>query len=415
MQKFKPLSFLLTLCLLAGCGSTHAAPVDESDSPASAFTDDGVDMIKTMDGLDSTDKMSTGYWGIGTEMPDIEATTYDGKQVNLNNTKGKKTVVEYVAYWCSYCQKEESEYMPKLIADNPDIVFVQVFADGSKDYTTDNGNIDAIAQFYTSAGVDMSSVTHEIIQENNAIVSYAANELHISEFPSFYFYDESGKAAWHHQGTLTEDKFKEIADLAFGDKSEGKLYNNLVSGISQANTKYRGWKQVKADVSSGQQKAVSGLSLDSEYGEAAYYSNYHLPVHITNKLVGLDGSVVDLDDAKGFTAYAFFNASAEDLQDQLATWNKYAKVSDCGNLIGVLVGSGSSEATTEYNSWDIKPDTPMIENNSDLPSELQRVRIFGTPQIVYVNEDAKETVGGYYGEWKLDAMQSAEKVMLKYR
>lgn len=398
---------------LAGCarqGVVDNQPMTDDNEIKNVFTDKGLKLIRNTDKLSKNTDISPGYWGIGDEMPDITGTTYDGKKYNLSNTKGKKTVIEFVAYWCTYCQTEESEDMRKILSDNPDITFVQVFADGSKKYKDEKTGktSDVIQKFYQNSGVEAVPKNRTIVQENHDIVTYAGAKLRINRFPSFYFYDDTGKAAWYHEGILDEKTFSSIRKMVFGKDKSKKLYNCLKNGQSSANEAYHSWEDVRQSTSKEKQSAISALSLNKDSGQKAYYGNLYRPINVQTKMVDLDGKIVDVTESNGTTAYVFLNSADKNLDDEIQVWNQYAKVSGCSNMIAVLIGSNAS---TAYTKLATKPTTHTV-TMSDLPSSLNNIRILGMPEVIYVDEKTKTCLGGYYGEFSMEELQKAEQAMI---
>lgn len=388
--------------------------MNDEDTLSDAFTKAGIKLIKETDNIDKTNDISTGYWGIGSEMPDIEAKTYDEKDINLNATKGKNTVIEVVAYWCSYCQEEESKYVDQIIKDNPDIEFIQVFADGTKAYKTtdDNGKdttSDVIKQYYQKANKQEVPTNRTIIQENDKIVQWAGNGMHIERFPSIYFYDSTGRAAWFHEGVLTEKDFDNIKKMAFGKDKQKKLYNHLKKDYKVASDGYRGWETVKSETPEEQQNAISSLPLKDDGGEAAYYGNLYRKVNVQTKMVDLSGDVIDVPSKSGKTVYGFFQADDENLENNIEIWNQYVKVTDCATAIAVLIGDNVDKA---YDSLNDKPKTTV--SSAQVPTDLDDLRIVGLPEMVYVDESTSLCMGAYYGNYSLEDLQKAEKAITTF-
>lgn len=112
---------------------------------------------------------------VGNPAPQFSAKTIDGKQVSLQNLKGKTIVVNFWFVGCQPCQ-EEMPLLNKLTNEyksNPDVVFL-AFA------SSDKG---AVKAFFKK-----NTFNYQTIANANAI----ANSYNVSAYPSHFIIDKHG-------------------------------------------------------------------------------------------------------------------------------------------------------------------------------------------------------------------------------
>lgn len=394
-------------------------PITDVGTNYMAFTEHGQDVLKNVEGEDSLASTPDGILSVGRPIPNIELTTYDGQKINLKDFKGQPFVLEVVAYWCDFCQKEVSEYLPPITTDNSDVTFVQAFVEGSQKDTVTNEKgetetVDTIKQFYDSAGQTMDEKI--ICQENDELFDYLTNELHLTQFPSFIFFDESGRISWFHEGVLEPDVFKNIRHYAFGtgeDGSDERLYNNVANNLYEASNYLRTYENVKADFPEEQRKAVNSMPIDKVYGEAAFYSNVGRKIAVDSKMVDINDKVIDLSDKKGITIYTFLSETDENLEDEVEIYNKYLRAMEGSDncFIAVLITEASEDAKTMYKNMKVKPDGYVLDAKKDIPKALYNIVLFGSPQAVYVNEEDDICMGSYLGKFTLEALQDSANII----
>lgn len=407
--------------MLCGCVTrlTAVRPVTDDGTNYKAFNEEGQALLKKITGEDDLEDLPDGILSVGEELPDMELKTYDGTTINLKSYKGKPVVLELVAYWCDYCKEENGETLSNIIFNNSDIIFVQAFIEGAKEdsITDDDGNVvtkDTIKQFYSDSNASMDGRT--IIQESENLVAYATDTLNLAKFPTFVFYDEDGKISYFTEGEMTEDEFTNIRKYAFKTGDEGttdRLYDHLDSALYQASDYNRTYEDVKNDFSDEKQSQLKALPINSKYGEAVFYSNVGRTVDVTSKMVDVNDEIIDITESNGTTVYTFLSESNESLEDEITTLNKFQKVMANKNVtfITALITEASEDAKTMYNNLSTKPEGYVIDAKEDLPEALYNIVLYGSPQVLFVNEKDKICTGSYMGTFSLEALQNVYEAM----
>lgn len=413
----KLLTILLILTTITGCTASAEHIVNpissNDDSYYKAFNDEAKETLSSF--YDDLDDMPASMIQVGTELPDIELTTYDGKTINLSDYKGKKVVVELVAYWCAFCKDETSTYIDEIVSSHDDTVFIQSFVEGAKEdtITDEDGNsstVDTIKQFYDEAEASMNDNVI-ITQESSDLETYVYDTLDLDYYPCFLFFDEDGKLCFLSTKLLEADKYDQISDT-FLQENSIRLYNNLADGLDIASDYVRTWKDVKEDYSQEQQEQLKALSIDENYGEEIFYSNVGKKIDVDTTLVDINGEVLDLTDKTGTTVYTFLSESGENLSEEIKVLNKFVKAS--GNdvtFITFLITDDSANAEEMYEKLDVKPDTYILDAKEDTTEALYDILIFSSPETVFVSETDKVCTGTYVGTYSLEALQKAYTFM----
>lgn len=159
------------------------------------------------------------FIGLGSNKPDITLETYEGKQINIAEIKGK-VILEVIADWCGYCQKESAENLDELVAKYDDVTFVQYMLTGGKQQVED---------FYAQAGVDMNE-NIIVVLENEALTDYLTQN-NFKSFPTFLCFDEN-KCVGSILGAVENNYFDACMALLYSDKPlyEVKTVHNLMLG-----------------------------------------------------------------------------------------------------------------------------------------------------------------------------------------
>lgn len=412
---------MLVGMMICGCitQKTAVRPVTDDGTNYKAFNEEGQALLSKITGNDDLEDLPDGILSVGEEFPDIELKTYDGKSLNLKSYKGKPVVLELVAYWCDYCKEENADTLSNIISNNSDVTFVQAFIEGAKEdsVTDDNGNVvtkDTIKEFYDESKASMED--RIIVQENEALQAYVTDTLNLAKFPTFVFYDEDGKISYFSEGELSEEEFNNIRKYAFstGDNgTEDRVYNHLDSSLYQASDYNRTYEDVKNDFSEDKQNRLKNLSINSKYGEATFYSNVGRTIDVTSKMVDINDEVIDLSEKKNTTIYTFLSEADENLEDEITTLNKFQKVMEKSGVtfITVLITEASEDAKTMYSNLSVKPEGYVIDAKEDLPEALYNIVLYGSPQVLFVNEKEKICTGSYLGTFSLEALQNVYEAM----
>lgn len=211
----------LSMSMLVGCTSE---PAEQEQNPEEVteeitkdskvedilltYNEEGMNLLKA--NYPEKEKMELGLKNIGNELSDMSLKTLEGKEVKLNQFKGKKVVFEIAQDSCEYCM-ENAPVTHKALAERDDIVLVPVFL---------NSSVDGIKTFYSNLGLEVPE--NVWIDENNDLVE----EFKLSKTPTLIFVDESGKISLAKQEVYDDVTFKDDLDLAFGEE---KIYEMKVN------------------------------------------------------------------------------------------------------------------------------------------------------------------------------------------
>lgn len=143
---------------------------------------------------------------VGTTIPTVTGTTFDGEELTISPDDGKAKIILFVAHWCPHCQRE----IPRLVehlADNPlpdDVELITVST--SVEPSGDN--------YPPQEWLDREGWTAPTIADDED--STIAATYGLSAFPYFVAVDAEGKVVARSTGELTTDQFDEIVAQAQG-------------------------------------------------------------------------------------------------------------------------------------------------------------------------------------------------------
>ena len=171
------------------------------------YNEDGMKYLKA--NYPDLEDMELGIKNIGKELSDLKLKSIDGKDVNLNQFKGKKVVFVIAQDSCSYCMDNEP-VLEKVFKENKDIEIVYVF---------ENSSVEGIKTYYKDLGLELPK--NVWIDDNNDLVS----EFNLKKTPTMVFVDESNKVSLIKQTVYDEVILNDDISFAFG---EDKIYNMKV-------------------------------------------------------------------------------------------------------------------------------------------------------------------------------------------
>lgn len=175
----------------------------ESLTPRLKESEKGISIKKKLDVL-NVEYERTAHLEIGKVAPNFEAPTPSGDIVNLNDLKGKVTVIDFWAAWCGPCRKE-----------NPNVVRIY------NQYHSQGLEIIGVSLDGQSRQNDPKKAWLEAIEKDNLTwhqVSHlnyfndpVAKLYNISSIPATYILDSEGKiAAKNLRGKALELKIQEL-------------------------------------------------------------------------------------------------------------------------------------------------------------------------------------------------------------
>ena len=376
-------------------------PISTGGYQTGAFNETGNEILQEI--YQSIDQVPYSTVSVGKEIPDISAKQYKGGDVNLASYKGKNVLIELVSYWCAHCQLERREYLPEVLKNNPDIEYIEVFVNGSeKDETNDN--TDTIAKFYEDAKVKIGN--EMILETNSAIVDYAQNDIKIQYFPSFLFFDESGKMSWFYEGDLTNDLFSKIRKYAYDDGP--RLYDNLTEGLSNAWEYKRTWEDVRADLTGDARKMIEQVNDNDPDAITACYSNVAQRIVPDEPVVSSNNKTFDMAVLSGITVYAFFSEHDENILKEIDALKKFDSENEEFHPVIVILEDAELPVDEYIKKKGVEFDG-VIFSAVNIPKPLYHLYLFGIPTLFMVDEANKVVLGSASGDITADRLALAKE------
>lgn len=118
---------------------------------------------------------------LGKEIKDIVLTDINGNEININDYKESKVVLEIVGFWCSHCKEQTIYFNQKLINAYPDITFIQYFNEGT---------VEQIKAFYKELLLPLPE-NIIIVPENKEFTNFILNNFNPNCYPSFFFFNNN--------------------------------------------------------------------------------------------------------------------------------------------------------------------------------------------------------------------------------
>ena len=385
----------MAMMMLAGCASTNTdttvkendkmvAGVATSSNILNAFSDETIERVAELSPNGYYDPAVLGM--VGREVGSFELVDINGNTLSGEDLIGKQVVYEVVANWCHYCQQFSSDYMKTVIEQNPDITFVQLFAEGG---------VDEVKEFYKTVGKDYTKMNAFVIPASET-VSQLTSTFEINSYPSFIFVDEEGKIAWKNSGLVTEEDFAKLKELAYGDV---KVIDGLKEGVT-SDYLTRNEEDVKADLTDEALTRVD--ELYAEYPEATMtvYSNIGKIIH-PDVIYTMKGEKVEWNDlADKKIVYNFISATNEDetLKNTFTNLSAIAANNPGYTFVNVILQYDSTTPTEfiQVNGYDL-PGYTIDATYSSTPTALYDLGIYYVPTFVFT-EPGGYVAGAIIGE-----------------
>ena len=141
--------------------------------------------------------LTSGLLRIGAQAPDFTLRTPTGTRVSLSTLRGKAVLLEFFATWCPHCNAEAS-HLRDLYARLPHRKVAFVSIDGNSD---DAASVFAYHVWYGlpfPAVLDQGS--HTVRFPKHGPLGPVTKAYRVSEWPTFYVLDPSGKVMWRSGG-----------------------------------------------------------------------------------------------------------------------------------------------------------------------------------------------------------------------
>ncbi len=143
---------------------------------------------------------SLAMLNIGKVAPDFSAPDPDGKQISLNQIKGKATIIDFWAAWCGPCRKENPNVVKvynKYHDKGLEIIGVSLDRQGQKDKWL--------------KAIEDDKLTWHHVSNLNYFNDPVARQYNIQAIPATFILDADGKiVAKNLRGQALEDKIAEI-------------------------------------------------------------------------------------------------------------------------------------------------------------------------------------------------------------
>ncbi len=195
---------LFALLMLENFAKIKAIDAKEVDKFYNSFP---TDLQESSVGLRIKEKIeSTLATEIGAVAPDFTAPNPDGKEITLSKVKGKVTIIDFWAAWCSPCRKENPNVVKvydKYHEKGLEIVGVSL--DGnSRQKEPKQAWLDAI---------DKDGLTWHQVSNLNYFKGPVAKKYNIQAIPAMFVLDSDGKIiAKNLRGPALEQKISELLD-----------------------------------------------------------------------------------------------------------------------------------------------------------------------------------------------------------
>lgn len=195
---------LFTAFLLENLMKTNTIKIDEVSKYFNSFPEK---LQKTSVGLRIKERIDAAMaTEIGSIAPDFTAPTPDGKEITLNEIKGKVTILDFWAAWCGPCRKEN----PNLVKiyenyHSKGLEIIGVSLDGNvrqKDAKQDWLN-----------AIEKDGLTWHQVSNLNYFNDPVAKKYNIQAIPATFILDSDGKIiAKDLRGPALEQKIAELLD-----------------------------------------------------------------------------------------------------------------------------------------------------------------------------------------------------------
>lgn len=141
-----------------------------------------------------TDSKVKAPIAIGNEVPNFTLKNLDGKEISLEDYRGKKVLINFWGTWCVFCDIEMPD-IQKLDKENEDIVVLAVNVMEGKE---------TVKKYITDGGYEF-----EVALDEKGTV---ARTYLVSGYPTSYFVDEEGILVQVVPGMMTYDQMNKVVE-----------------------------------------------------------------------------------------------------------------------------------------------------------------------------------------------------------
>lgn len=306
----------------------------------------------------------------------------NGNLINFADFNNKDIVFEVVSIYCSHCKVQISKYNESIIEQNPNIQFIQFFAEGDGE---------AIRNFYKDCNTEIDENVI-IIPADKDVLDYIL-KIGVNLTPSILCFRD-GYLTFPRVGFTTSTAFNCFYDIAFANAFDA---SNLVDENNNSIFKNRRTNEdVKNDLK--QEDILKLQELDNDGNTE----------NITYSLIGQTLDYTDLFDSEDptlptvdFTKYqnenvAIFYLYMTDLKDTdvgvLKMVNKIISSHPEISFINVIVDEDLS-SYSKYISYGIELKGETVSGKSSLPKDFSKIYAYNYPTVTFVE---KGTFTGAY-------------------
>jgi len=384
---------------------TQLEPVTVPSEIYKAFNEQGQQLL--LKDFSDVSLIPEGMLYTGTlQLPDIELTSYSGEIYNLKDFSGKNTVLELVGDWCSHCRAEMKE-LPELVRNNPEITFIQIFVEGSRnkvesdDEDMKESTVDTIQSFYEASDTDIdpAQVKDWLILQENEDIQYWALENGLSVFPTFMFFDDSGVLSWIHEGKLTQDKFSQLKSNIFGD--DLRIYDSEnLNGFESPFDALRDEESVRSDLPNDVFDQIMDTLDQNELAVISYFSNIAKTINLDTELKDTNGKPITPVTYEKPIILVFLDETRSTVDSDIQALSTFAeKYPDIAILNLLLRKSENHSAVVEMLPGFV------VDDMSSIPDSFNNVTIYDTPLICIVDPGLQKIVSVNAGDLSLEKIE----------
>lgn len=387
-------SVLISLC---GCNKQEVEDIEyqytEPCNDTNLFSYLKTDVKEKLFNINSGSTLSDGQLKmLNVELYDGAVEDINGNEIDFNQLKDKKIVLEIVSIHCNHCKTQVSKYNPEIIKNHPELTFIQFFAEGNKD---------EIKTFYQDNNVTLDdSVT--VIPSDEEFLDYIL-EIGVTLTPTLLCFVD-GKITWPEVGFTTSIAFNHFYDTAFNN-----LFNvdELVDEKGNSIFENRRTKEdVKNDLSEEDVNRLIELDNDG-CTEELTYSIIGQTLNYSDLYIDNTGEIVDYSEYQDKNVVIFYiyltglqDTDKECLKLINKIINKYKDI----EFINVIVDEELS-TYQKYLSYHYDLLGKTVSEDSSLPKDFSKIGTYNYPTAIFVEKGTY--VGTYSSVSDVDGFNDA--------
>ena len=297
--------------------------------------------------------------------------------------------------------------LPELVRNNPEITFIQIFVEGSRnkvesdDEDMKESTVDTIQSFYEASDTDIdpAQVKDWLILQENEDIQYWALENGLSVFPTFMFFDDSGVLSWIHEGKLTQDKFSQLKSNIFGD--DLRIYDSEnLNGFESPFDALRDEESVRSDLPNDVFDQIMDTLDQNELAVISYFSNIAKTINLDTELKDTNGKPITPVTYEKPIILVFLDETRSTVDSDIQALSTFAeKYPDIAILNLLLRKSENHSAVVEMLPGFV------VDDMSSIPDSFNNVTIYDTPLICIVDPGLQKIVSVNAGDLSLEKIE----------